>query len=176
MALNLEAKKNVVAEVSAVATNALSAVAAEYRGLTVVDLTQLRFQARNANVYLRVVKNTLARRALADTEFACMTDSLTGPLILAFSNEGPSCAARILRDFAKQNDKLVITMGSVGGQLVAGEQIDLIANLPTKEEAIAQLMSVMVAPVSKLVRTMSETYTQLVRVIANVGDKKKSEE
>ena len=175
MALNYEAKQAVVAEVSTVAQHAISAVAAEYRGLTVEKLTALRIEARNANVYLRVVKNTLAKRAMADTEFECLTESLKGPLILAFSQEEPSSAARILKNFAKTNEKLVLSVGAVGGTLVEGKDIEKIASLPTKDEAIAQLMSVMIAPVTKLARTLSETYAQVVRVVSNIGDKKKEE-
>jgi ribosomal protein L10 len=118
MALTLEEKKAVVAEVAEVAQGALSAVAAEYRGLTVEELTDLRIKARQDNVYLRVIKNTLARRALEDTDFACMSDRLTGPLILAFSREDPGAAARVTKDFAKEHAKFEVTMLSVGGELL----------------------------------------------------------
>ena len=129
MALTLEEKKAVVAEVSEVAKGAYSAVAAEYCGLTVEQLTDLRVKAREDNVYLRVVKNSLARRALEDTDFACMSERLTGPLILAFSQEDPGAAARVTKDFAKANEKFQVTMLSVGGELLEPTEIDKLAKL-----------------------------------------------
>ncbi len=128
MALTLEEKKAVVAEVSEVAKGALSAVAAEYRGLTVEELTNLRIKAREDSVYVRVVKNTLARRALDGTDFECMSDRLTGPLILAFSQQDPGAAARVTKDFAKQHDKFTVTMLSVGGELLEPSEIDKLAD------------------------------------------------
>jgi len=118
MALTLEEKKAVVAEVAEVAKGAFSAVAAEYSGVTVEEMTDLRVKARADNVYLRVVKNTLARRALEGTDFECMSERLTGPLILAFSQEDPGAAARVAKDFAKGHDKFEVTMLSVGGELL----------------------------------------------------------
>ena len=172
MALTLEEKKAVVAEVAEVAKGAYSAVAAEYCGLTVEEMTDLRDKARQDNVYLRVVKNTLARRALEDTDFACMSDRLTGPLVLAFSREDPGAAARVTKDFAKQHDKFTVTMLSVGGQLLEPAEIDRLATLPTRDQAISMLMSVMQAPVAKFVRTLNEVPGKLVRTTAAIRDQK----
>jgi large subunit ribosomal protein L10 len=172
MALTLEEKKAVVAEVAEVAKGALSAVAAEYIGLTVEQLTKLRIKARQDGVYVRVVKNTLARRALDGTDFACMSDRLTGPLILAFSREDPGAAARVSKDFAKENDKFHVTMLSVGGVLLEPSEIDKLAKLPTRDQAISMLMSVMLAPTEKLVRTLNEVPGKLVRTMGAVRDQK----
>jgi large subunit ribosomal protein L10 len=172
MALTLEEKKAVVAEVAEVAKGALSAVAAEYCGLTVGQLTDLRIKARGDSVYVRVVKNTLARRALDGTDFACMSDRLTGPLILAFSQEDPGAAARVAKDFARENDKFSVTMLSVGGELLEPSDIDKLAKLPTRDQAISMLMSVMLAPTEKLVRTFNEVPGKLVRVVDAVRDQK----
>ena len=174
MALNFAAKQAVVAEVAEVAARAYSAVAAEYRGLTVEELTELRIKARQDNVYLRVVKNTLARRALEDTDFACMSERLTGPLILAFSREDPGAAARVTKDFAKEHDKFEVTMLSVGGELLEASEIDKLAKLPTRDQAISMLMSVMQAPVAKFVRTLNEVPGKLVRTLAAVKDAKQA--
>lgn len=171
MALTLERKKAVVSEVSEVARQAHSAIAAEYRGLSVEEMTDLRVQARNSGVYMRVVRNTLARRALEDTEFACMRDRLTGPLVLAFSREEPGSAARVMRDFAKGNDKLVIKLVAFGGNLFEGSQVDVLASLPTLDEARAQLLSALLAPASKLVRTLAEPRAKLVRTLDAVRGK-----
>ena len=172
MALTLDEKKAVVAEVSEVAKGALSAVAAEYCGLTVAELTDLRIKAREENVYLRVIKNTLARRALEDTDFACMSERLTGPLILAFSREDPGAAARVTKDFAKGHEKFQVTMLSVGGELLEPSDIDKLAKLPTRDQAISMLMSVMLAPTEKLVRTLNEVPGKLVRTVAAIRDQK----
>ena len=172
MALNLEAKKAIVEEVQGVASNALSAVVAEYRGLTVAEMTELRVQAREKGVWLKVVRNTLTRRAVEDTDFACLKDVLTGPLICAFASEEPGAAAKLLRDFAKTNDKLKVTALSIGGKLLDASQVDAVAKLPTKDEAIASLMSVMNGPITKLTRTLNEVPTKITRVIAAVRDQK----
>lgn len=174
MALSLAEKKVVVAEVAEVAGTAHSAVAAAYRGLTVTEINNLRAKARADNVYLRVVKNTLARRALEGTEFECMSDGLIGPLLLAFSRTDPGSAARVLRDFAKANDKLVIKLAAVGGQLLAGRDIGRLADLPTRDQAISLLMAVMKAPVEKLARTLNEVPGKLVRTVAAIRDKKQA--
>ena len=172
MALSLEEKKAVVAEVSEVAASAHSAVAAEYIGLDVEKMTQLRAKARESAVYMRVVKNSLERRALEGTNFECMNDALTGPLILAFSQEDPGAAARVISDFTKENDKLVVKLVSIGGKLLAPGDIKRLANMPTKEQAISMLMSVMNAPVTKLARTLNEVPGKLVRAVAAVRDQK----
>ncbi len=172
MALTLEEKKAVVAEVSEVAKRAFSAVAAEYIGVTVEEMTDLRVKARQDNVYLRVVKNTLARRALENTDFECMTGRLTGPLILAFSQEDPGAAARVAKDFAKENDRFEVTMLSVGGELLEPSDIDKLAKLPTRDQAISMLMAVMLAPTEKFVRTLNAVPTKLVRTVAAISDQK----
>ena len=174
MPLTLEGKKAVVEEVHEVAKAAHSAVAAEYIGLTVAQMTDLRVQARNSGVYLRVVRNTLARRALENTDFACMREELVGPLVLAFSKEEPGAAARVIKDFSKSNDKLVVKLVSVEGRLLGPAELDMLASLPTREEAIAQLMSVMQAPISKFVRTLAEPYAMLVRTVGAIRDQKQA--
>ena len=172
MALNLSQKKAVVAEVAEVAAEAHSAIAAEYIGLTVEDMTALRVKAREQNVYLRVVKNTLARRAFEGTDFECMSEAMVGPLVLAFSQEDPGAAARVIADFAKGNDKLVVKLVSIGGKLLEAGDIKRLADMPTKDQAISMLMSVMNAPIEKLARTLNEVPSKLVRVIAAVRDQK----
>lgn len=174
MPLNLEDKKSIVAEVSAVAAEAHSAVAAEYRGLTVEEMTQLRVQAREGGVYLRVVKNTLARRAIEGTEFECMKDGLVGPLVLAFSQEDPGSAARLIKEFAKEHDNLVAKLVSVGGEMLAAGEIERLASLPTRDQAISMLMAVMKAPAEKLARTLNEVPGKLVRTVAAVRDQKQA--
>jgi large subunit ribosomal protein L10 len=173
--LNLEDKKSIVAEVNVVAADALSAIAAEYRGLTVEEMTELRVKAREGGVYLRVVKNTLARRALEGTDFECMNDSLVGPLVLAFSQEDPGAAARLIKDFAKEHDKLVTKLVSIGGELLAANDIERLASMPTRDQAISMLMAVMKAPVEKLARTMNEVPGKLVRTVAAIRDQKQAE-
>lgn len=174
MALRLDDKIAVVAEVAAVAAKAHSAVAAEYRGLTVEKLTELRKTARESGVYLRVVKNTLARRAVEGTDFGCLKDGLVGPLMLAFSLEDPGSAARLFADFAKQNDKLVVKLVAVGGKQYGPAELERLSKLPNREQAIAMLMGVMKAPVEKLVRTMAEPHAKLVRTVAAIRDQKQA--
>ncbi len=174
MALNLEQKKSIVAEVAEVAASAFSAVGAEYNGLSAEQMTELRAKARESGVYLRVVKNTLARRAVEGTEFECMTEGLTGPLVLAFSMEDPGAAARVIKDFTKENDKLVVKLVSVGGQLLGASELERLASMPTKDQAISMLMSVMKAPVEKLARTLNEVPGKLVRTVAAVRDAKQA--
>ncbi|MCW9023908.1 MAG: 50S ribosomal protein L10 [Gammaproteobacteria bacterium] len=172
MALSFEEKKAIVADVAEVAATAHSAVAAEYNGLSSENMTELRAKARSGGVYLRVVKNTLARRAIDGTDFDCMKDALVGPMVLAFSQEDPGSAARVLKDFAKANDKLVIKVLSVSGKLLPASELDRMASLPTKEQAISMLMSVMQAPITKLARTLNEVPGKLVRTVAAVRDSK----
>jgi large subunit ribosomal protein L10 len=165
MPLNIEAKKAMVAEVNAVAASAQSAVAAEYSGLSVAEMTELRVAARRADVYLKVVKNTLAKRAVAGTEFECMTASFRGPLVLAFSREDPGAAARVIKGFAKDHDKLVTVALSLGGELYAAADLDRVASLPTLDEARAMLLGTLQAPISQLVRTLAEPAAMLARTI-----------
>lgn len=174
MTLRLEDKQAIVAEVGEVAKNALSAIAAEYRGLSVGEMSQLRLQARSSGVYLRVVRNTLARRALAGTGFACLQDTLVGPLLLAFSQQEPGAAARLIRTFIKQNEKLVVKALAFDGQLLAVNDLDKLANLPTRDEAIATLMAIMKAPITKLVRTLVEPQAKLVRLFAAFRDQRQA--
>ena len=172
MALTLTEKKAVVEEVAKIATNSLSAVTAEYRGLTVDKLTELRKTAREKNVYLRVIKNSLAKRAVSGTEFECMQETFTGPLIFAFSQTEPGSAARLIKDFAKENDLLKAQALAIGGKLLDASDLERLASLPTKDEAISMLLSVMKAPVGKLARTLNEVPGKLVRTLAAVKDAK----
>ena len=170
MALSLQQKEAQVAEVRQAAQSAQSAVAAEYRGLTVGQMTQLRAQARSAGVYLKVVKNTLAKIAVEGTEFACMQESLKGPVLLAFSNEDPGAAARVVKAFAKENDKLVTISVSIGGQLLPASQLEALASLPTLDEARSQLVRILQAPMSQLVRTLAEPAAMLARTLQARSD------
>jgi len=174
MALNFEQKKAVVAEVAAVANKALAAVAAEYRGLTVEEMTELRAQARKDGVFVKVAKNTLVRRAVEGTEYECMQDSLTGPLLFAFSMEDPGAAARLVKDYAKDHDNLIAKLVAVGGELYDASELERLSSLPTYDQAIAMLMGVMKAPIEKFVRTLAEPHTKLVRTVAAVQDAKQA--
>lgn len=174
MALRLEDKKTLVTEVNEIAQKAQSVVAAEYRGLSVAKLTELRAKARASKVYMRVVKNTLARRAVAGTPFECVGEKLKGQLILAFSQDDPGAAARLIKGFAKDHDKLVPTLVSLGGSVLPGKDLDRVASLPTRAEALAQLLGVIKAPVVKFVRTLAEPHAKLVRTIAAVKDQKQA--
>ena len=172
--LTRQEKEAIIAEVAVVAQGAQSAIAAEYRGLTVEQMTKLRVNARNAGVYLRVVKNTLARRALAGTGYECMGDSLVGPLVLAFSQEDPAAAARIMRDFAKESDKLVVKSIALSGRLLTPGDLVALATMPTRDEAISKLMALMKAPIEKLARTIKAPADKLVRTIAAVREQKEA--
>ncbi len=173
MALGLEDKKAIVADVNETAQSALSLVVADARGVNVSDITALRKLARESNVDLRVVKNTLARRAFVGTEFECTTEALVGPSLFGFSMEDPGAAARLFKDFAGENGEFEIKALAVSGQLMGPEKIDVLAKLPTRDQALAQLASVMIAPVTKLVRTLNEVPSQITRVVAAVGESKK---
>jgi len=174
VAMNLDGKKAVVAEVAEVASSAYSAVAAEYHGLSVSDMTELRIAARNENVYLRVVRNTLAKRAVEGTDFACMQDGMTGPLVFGFSQEDPGAVARVMGSFAKENNKLEIKMVSLGGKLLAATDIEKLAKMPTKDQAIGILMGTMKAPIEKFVRTLVAPTSKMVRTLAAVRDAKEA--
>ena len=165
MALSLAQKKAVVEEVAEVARSAHSAVAAEYRGLTVTEMTALRESAKRSGVYLRVVRNTLARRAVEGTDFECIRDRLAGPLVLAFSRDEPGAAARVVRDYAKGNGKLVVSFVAFDGKAMDAPAIEELASLPTREEALARLMSVLLAPATKFARTIAEPHAGLVRIV-----------
>jgi large subunit ribosomal protein L10 len=172
VAIRLQEKKQIVSEVSEAANNALSAVLADYRGVTVTDMTGLRKTARENNVYLRVVRNTLLKKAVAGTDFECIQEVLVGPTILVFSLEDPGAAARVLKDFSEANSQFEIRALSVGGKLLDASQIDVLAKLPTHEQALSILMSVMLAPVTKLARTLKEVPSKATRGVAAVRDQK----
>ncbi len=174
MALNIEQKRAVVADVANVASKALAAVAAEYRGLTVEEMTELRAKAREGGVYLKVAKNTLVRRAVEGTEYECMQDSLTGPLLFAFSMDDPGAAARLVKEYSKDHDHLIAKLVAVGGQLYDASELERLSSLPTYDQAIAILMGVMKAPVEKFVRTLAEPHAKLVRTVAAVRDAKEA--
>ena len=174
MALNLEQKKAVVAEVSEAAKAAHSAIAAEYRGLTVEEMTDLRAKARAGGVVLKVAKNTLVKRAVEGTDYECMTESLTGPLLYAFSMVDPGAAARLVKDYAKEHKNLVAKLVAVGGDLYDASELERLSSLPTYDQAIAMLMGVMKAPIEKFVRTINEPHTKLVRTLAAVRDAKQA--
>lgn len=172
MALGLEDKKAIVAEVNEAASSALSAVLADARGVDVESMTGLRKLARENQVYLRVVRNTLAKRAVEGTEFECVQEALVGPTIFGFSMEDPGAAARLFKDFAKENEDFEVKALAVGGKLLDASQIDALAKLPTRDQALAMLMSVMQAPVTKLARTFNEVPGKLVRTVAAIRDQK----
>ena len=174
MALGLEDKKAIIAEVNETAGQSLSAVMADYRGVSVVDLTGLRNRAREEGVQVRVVRNTLARRAFEGTDFECMNEVLLGPNIIAFSVEDPGAGARVFKEFAKENNEFEIKALCVGGKLLEASQIDVLAKLPTRDQAISMLMSVMLAPITKLVRTANEVPTKVTRAVAAVRDQKQA--
>jgi large subunit ribosomal protein L10 len=165
MSSTVEAKSAIVTEVAAVAKTAQSAVAAEYRGLTVAEMTKLRVAARQAGVYVRVVKNTLARRAIEGTSFECMKGSLRGPLVLAFSREDPGAAARVVKGFSKEHEKLKTVALSIGGELYPASDIDRLASLPTLTDARTSLVRVLNAPLTKLVRTLVEPAAMMARTL-----------
>ena len=153
MGLNLNDKKAVVAEVSAQVANAQTVVIAEYRGIEVTDLTVLRKKARESGVYLRVLKNTLVRRAVAGTSFAGLADQMVGPLIYSVSVD-PVAAAKVLNDFAKTNDKLVLKAGSYAGKVLDKAGVQALASVPSREELLSKLLYVMQAPVAGFVRAL----------------------
>ena len=172
MAIGLEEKKAIVAEVNETAAGALSLVVADARGVSVSDMTALRASARENQVYLRVVRNTLAKRALEGTEYECVNETLTGPSLFGFSMEDPGAAARLFKDFAKANDKFEVKALSVSGQLLGASELDVLAKLPTRDQALSILMGTMLAPATKLVQTMNEVPGKLVRTLAAVRDQK----
>jgi len=174
MPLNLEDKKVLVGEVTEVAKTALSVVAAEYRGLTVSQMTELRSKARASGVYMRVVKNTLARKALVGTAFEPVGPKLKGPLVLAFSKDDPGAAARVVKAFAKDNEKLVATLVSVGGEVLSAKDLDKVASLPTRDQARAQLLGLLTSPAQQLAAVIAAPAQDLVRVFAAFAEKGKA--
>ena len=169
MSLNLDEKKAVVAEVSAEVARAQAIILAEYRGLKVGDMTQLRAKARGAGVYLRVLKNTLVRRAVAGTPFAGLTPHMLGPLAYGISTD-PVAVAKVLHGFAKSNDKFVVKAGAMVNYVMSAKDVANLATLPSREELLAQLLGTMQAPMAKLVRTMNEVPGKFVRTLAAVRD------
>lgn len=172
MGLNLEQKQQMVRDLAGIVSDAHSALAAEYRGLTAAEMDQLRVKAREADVYLKIIKNTLAKRAVAGTHFECMAEGFEGPLLLAFSRQDPASAARVVRDFSKDHAKLIVKMVAVGGKLYPATEADRLASLPTYEEALSRLMATMRAPIQKLVTTLNEVPSKLARTLAAIRDAK----
>ncbi|MBA2689870.1 MAG: 50S ribosomal protein L10 [Burkholderiales bacterium] len=173
MSLNLEEKKAVVAEIAERVKTAQTIVLAEYRGLEVGHMTQLRAKARQEGVYLRVLKNTLARRAVADTPFAGLSDQMIGPLAYGISAD-PVAAAKVLNDFAKGNDKLVIKGGAMANYVMDAKGIRALATLPSRDELLAKLMGTMLAPIGKFVRTLNDVPSKFVRGLAAVLEQKQA--
>ena len=174
MSLTLEQKQAIVAEVAEVAASAPTAIAAEYIGMNVAEMTSLRSAARDAGIYLRVVRNTLARRAFEGTKFECMRADFVGPLLLAFSNEEPGSAAKIIRDFAKANDKLVVRLIAAEGQLLDPLNIDRLANLPSLDQARSTLLGLLQAPLGKFLRVLAEPEVKFVRVLSAYRDQQQA--
>jgi len=171
--LNLEQKQAVVAEVAKQVAGAQAIVMAENRGMPVHDMTQLRAKARASGVYFRVVKNTLVRRAVAETPFATLADRMVGPLAYGIGPD-PVAVAKVLSDFAKGNDKFVITGGAMPGQVMTVKEITSLAALPSREQLIAKLLGTMQAPIAAFVRTLNEVPSRFVRTMAAVRDAKPS--
>ena len=174
MSLSLEKKKEIVSEVAGVAETAPSLIAAEYIGLTVAEMTELRKRAREAGIYLKVVRNTLARRAFENTSFECMNDNLVGPMLLAFSNEEPGSAAKVIRDFAKENDKLVVKLVALDGKLLDASEIEILANMPSLDQAKSMLLGLLQAPLSRILRVFAEPEAKLARVLAAQRDQQQA--
>ncbi len=170
MSLNLEEKKAVVAEVAAQIAAAQTVVVAEYRGVTVENLTKLRVQARKEGVYLRVLKNTLVRRALVDTPFAGIADQLVGPLAYGMSAD-PVAAAKVMHEFAKTNDKFVVKAGAMPNFIMSAKDVGNLASMPSRDELLSKLLGTMQAPITQFVRTLNEVPTKFVRGLAAVRDK-----
>ncbi|OGV74534.1 MAG: 50S ribosomal protein L10 [Methylophilales bacterium RIFCSPHIGHO2_02_FULL_57_10] len=173
MSLNLEEKKAVVAEVGEQVSKANAIIIAEYRGLQVGDMTQLRVQARKSGVYLRVLKNTLVRRAIDGTPFSALATQMVGPLVFGIGAD-PVAAAKVLHDFAKSNDKFVIKGGAMPNYVMDAKGVQTLATMPSRDELLAKLMGTMQAPVAKFVRTLNEVPTSFVRVLAAVRDQKQA--
>ena len=171
MSLNLEQKKAVVVEVSEQVSTAQAIIVAEYRGLQVGEMTALRVQARKSGVYLRVLKNTLVRRAVEGTPFSGLANEMVGPLVFGISSD-PVSAAKVLSDFAKANDKFIIKAGAMPNQVMDVQAVQALASLPSRDELLAKLLGTMQAPVAKFVRTLNEVPTKFVRGLAAVRDQK----
>ena len=173
MGLNLDDKKAVVAEVSAELAKAQVVIVAEYRGLEVGQITALRAKARESGVYLRVLKNTLVRRAVDGTPFSGLADQMVGPLIYGISAD-PVAPAKVLHEFAKANDKLVIKAGAMSNYVMDAAGVNALASLPSREELLAKLLGTMQAPVAKFVQTLNEVPGKFVRTVAALRDSKET--
>ena len=171
MGLNLDEKKAVVAEVSAEIAKAQGIFVAEYRGLGVGSMTELRARARKSGVYLRVLKNTLARRAVAGTPFEKMAEQMVGPLVYGISSD-PVATAKVLSEFAKANDKLVIKAGAMPNAVITAKEVKALASMPSREQLVAQLLGTMQAPVAQFVRTLNEVPSRFVRTLAAIRDQR----
>jgi large subunit ribosomal protein L10 len=174
LGLNLEQKKALVAEVSEKVSQAQAIVLAEYRSLEVGQITQLRAKARGAGVYFRVLKNTLARRAVSDTPFAGLAKHMVGPLVYGISTD-PISAAKVINDFAKTNDKLVIKAGAMPDQVMSAKEVVTLASMPSRQELLAKLMGTMQAPVTKLAQTLNEVPGKFARTLAALRDQKEKQ-
>lgn len=172
MALNLEDKKAIVAQVSDIANQAISVVAADYRGLDVPQMTALRTKARESGVHLQVIRNTLARRAFKDTQYTCFEDDLVGPLVFGFSTDEPGAVAKLFKNFAKDNKELEVKALSVAGAYYDASKLDMVASLPSKEEALSMLARTLLAPATNLARTLNEVPTKLARALDDYGKTK----
>jgi len=171
LSLNLDEKKAIVAEVSAHVASAQAIIMAEYRGMEVGQMTQLRAKAREAGIYFRVVKNSLVRRAVKDTPYAALADHMVGPLAYGISSD-PVAAAKVLHEFSRDNEKLVIKVGAMSGKIMFLEDVRALATLPSREELLSKLLGTMQAPIAKFVRTLNEVPSKFVRGLAAVRDSK----
>ena len=169
MAIGLAGKKAIVKEVNEVASNALAVTVAEYRGIEVADMTALRKKAREQGIFVKVVRNTLAKRAFEGTQFEDMGDALKGPLVYGFSMDAPGTSARL---FSKENKNLQVTALSIGNGIMGPEKLDAVASLPTRDEALAKLLATFKEPVSKFVKTVNEVPSKFVRTLAAIKDAK----
>lgn len=174
MSLNLEQKQAVVAEVSEQLAKAQTVILAEYRSIPVKDMTELRKKARNSGVYLRVLKNTLARRAVAETPFKGLSEKMVGPLAYGISSD-PVAAAKVLQEFAKDNEKFVIKAGAMPNLVMSPREVADLAKMPSRKELLAKLLGTMQAPVAKFVRTLNEVPGKFVRTVAAVRDQKEKQ-
>jgi large subunit ribosomal protein L10 len=173
LSLNLQQKEAVVADVAKAVSGAQAIILAENRGLPVADMTQLRAKARASGVYFKVVKNTLVRRAVADTPFAPLADRMSGPLAYGIGAD-PVAVAKVLSDFAKTHEKLVIAGGAMPGQVMSAKDVVALASLPSREELLARLVGTMQAPIAKFVRTLNEVPAKFVRTVAAVRDSRQA--
>lgn len=172
MALTIERKKQIVGDVHQVAKEGIALVAAQYSGLTVGQMTKLRRVSREAGVFVKVIKNSLAKKAFEHTLFQSASDKISGQLVFFIAKDAPGIAARLARDFAKENDKLKVSLVTVGEVVYDASQLEAVASLPTKDEAIAKLLACLQAPITKFVRTLAAPQVKLVRTLSAVKDKK----